>query len=398
MHVVGGCYVELCDEPYWSQLYGSGGRAAAAIAGRITGLKFSTYISDKHLNALKLLEGVYDFESSAFKSPDTIHFYYNHPLATPVITPKVSEIGTLDSIYIEDDVILRFGMLEGDAEVHGSYVTYDPQSPFSPSPFIENGSTAEHLSIVCNAVEAKLLAGANDVEEAANRLLDVAEVVVVKMGSRGALVQTRTSVSQISAYQTSRVWPIGSGDVFAAVYALEWGEYKKSPKEAAEIASRATAYYCESQSLPVPDPSVLPDYDPIRPLPDSDDPPQVYLAGPFFTAAERWIVAELRHCLRQQGVKVFSPYHDVGHGSADDVVHKDIAAIKTSSVMLAILDGLDAGTLFEVGYARALDIPVVGFVQSEGEESMKMLEGTDCQLVDDIVTAIYHTVWAASHE
>jgi len=54
------------------------------------------------------------------------------------------------------------------------------------------------------------------------------------------------------------------------------------------------------------------------------------------------------------GLRVFSPYHDVGIGIGKDVAPKDIEALKRSRAVLAIIDGVDTGTIFEVGYARAL--------------------------------------------
>jgi len=395
MLVVGGCYLENCDEPHWAQLYGSGGRAAAALVRRAGSVKLVTYMTQKYRPLLEALSATYGFQIETVEAPYTTRFYYQHPLATPLITPSVASHVALPPIEVNAEAVLRFGMMEGDAKVAGAFVTYDPQSIYSPAHFAVNGSTAEHLSIVCNAAEAQSLAGVSDVRDAARRLAADAEVVVVKMGSHGALVQTKESSTSVPAYKTSSVWPIGSGDVFAAVFAYEWGEVRKNPVEAADLASRATASYCETKTLPIPLVSEIPNRSQIKPAPKTPEPPQVYLAGPFFTAAQRWLVAELRVCLYQQGLKVFSPFHDVGHGVADDVVPKDIEAIGSSSVMLAILDGLDSGTLFEVGYARALGKPVVGFVQAEGEESMKMLAGTDCLLTDDLVSSVYHTAWAA---
>lgn len=92
-------------------------------------------------------------------------------------------------------------------------------------------------------------------------------------------------------------------------------------------------------------------------------------------------------------LNVFSPFHDVGHGKAIDVVDKDIEGIDQSQVMLAIVDGLDSGTLFEIGYAIAKNKKVIAYVQNEDEESLKMLEGTDCIIEKDLATAIYKTYW-----
>lgn len=44
--------------------------------------------------------------------------------------------------------------------------------------------------------------------------------------------------------------------------------------------------------------------------------------------------------------------------------------------------------------ARALEKPVIVFVQNETEGSMKMLEGTHCEIVKDFASAIYRAAWA----
>ena len=45
---------------------------------------------------------------------------------------------------------------------------------------------------------------------------------------------------------------------------------------------------------------------------------KVYLAGPFFSMGQRWLVDEARRCLGELGMDVFSPFHDIGPGAAHD--------------------------------------------------------------------------------
>ncbi|VBE96308.1 nucleoside 2-deoxyribosyltransferase [Burkholderia pseudomallei] len=66
-----------------------------------------------------------------------------------------------------------------------------------------------------------------------------------------------------------------------------------------------------------------------------------------------------------------------------------------AAVVFAILDGLDAGTIFEVGYARSKNIPVYALAQAVNDEDLKMVVGTDCKLFFDFVTALHHTAWKA---
>ena len=61
--------------------------------------------------------------------------------------------------------------------------------------------------------------------------------------------------------------------------------------------------------------------------------------------------------------------------------------------MLALLDGDDPGTLFEVGWARKAGIPVVGFGAKPHPEGIKMLVGTDVTVVEDLASAVYQALW-----
>lgn len=123
---------------------------------------------------------------------------------------------------------------------------------------------------------------------------------------------------------------------------------------------------------------------------------QAYLAGPFFDLAQVWMVEEARRNLGESGLRVFSPFHNIGLGNAQQVVQQDLKAIRDSDIVLAIVDGLDAGTLYEIGYARALGKPVVVFIERESEESLKMAEGSDCLIVRNYTTALYATLWKAA--
>jgi nucleoside 2-deoxyribosyltransferase len=402
LSIAGGTYFERCLEPAWHQLYGSGGRAAAALQHLSSPVQLSTYIAPDQQVALEALAQTFGFDPHATSAPATVGFVYEHPLAVPQLHPLFHQIVQSPVIDVKASSILRFGFIEGDARVTGEYVAYDPQSAFDPQVFATNGSSADHLAIVANWREAtlmaaKMAAGADhvptDVEGVARILLaGGAEVVIVKQGSRGASVVTSSRRTDVPAYKTPRVWPIGSGDVFAAVFASCWADKHLDPVLAAQRAALATAYYCSSRSLPVP--SDLSHFTPPVADVTTSLSAQVYLAAPFFTMAQRWIVRQARTALYEQGLGVFSPLHDVGHGSAGDVVPADITALEQSAAVLAIVDGLDSGTLFEIGYARAKGIPVIAFAQDESEARLKMLAGSECDVTDDFSTAIFKVAWS----
>jgi hypothetical protein len=240
---------------------------------------------------------------------------------------------------------------------------------------------------VANAREIAALSGTDDKVAGARDILDRwnAEVVVVKSGLDGATIVTRDRSMSVPAFRTRSSFTIGSGDVFAAAFTAFWAIEKQDPQTAARNASLAVADYVEDRNLPIRPSTVLALSSRAPLKPDRD---RVYLAGPFFTMAQRWLIDEGRRCLAEVGMKVFSPFHEIGPGPAEEVGPADIAALRECDAVFAVLDGLDSGTVFEVGYARAIGKPVVGFSQNVSEEDLKMIEGSGCTVLGDFVTAV----------
>lgn len=390
--IVGGVYVERCVQPLWDNVYGSGGRAAEAVARLVPGrTRLVAYVGDLTRPPAEFLAGMAGFALEPVAAAYAVSFDYLHPLSTPRIRPGPAGMAQHEAVAVDGDVVLRYGMLEGDAIVDAGVAVYDPQSAFGARPFGENGSRADRLAVVLNRREAASMTGTWDAREAAGRLLrDGAEVVVVKMGGHGALVVTADAATKVPAYQTRRVWKIGSGDVFSATFAALWGCRGLPPGEAADLASRATARYCETRSLSVTGVEDLEglDLSPVRP-----GRGRIYLAAPFFDLGQRWLVDEARSLLRDLGAEVFSPCHDVGPGPGAIVAPEDLAGLDGSDAVFAILNGLDTGTVFEVGYAVRKGIPVVALAQNVKDEDLKMLTGTGCTVLDDFASALYQAVW-----
>lgn len=397
--IVGGVYRERCLRPSVDQVFGSAGRAAVAIANFGGKVELHSYLDDwckEDIANQALLAG---FSIVPTDVDQGLLFQYAHGLVTPLIRKPRTRY---DPIRVSAEKIIRFGMLEGAAIVDSDYAVYDPQSVHDPEPFHANGSTAKHLALILNRHEAQVMCSLENatVEEMAESLArsENAEVVVIKMGPMGALVYADKNVSIVPAYKTEQVWKIGSGDTFVAHFAHAWMEEQHTPHKAAEIASKATAYYCLNRGFP--NQRWLESYEP-NPIVPSERfrkgyKPKVYLAGPFFTLAQLWIIEEARNNLLGMGLDVFSPYHDVGLGTAGDVVGPDLDGIHDCDLVFAIVDGLDPGTVYEIGYARAQSKPVVVYSENETKEDLKMMEGSDCVMCDDYVSAIYRAVWIAA--
>lgn len=387
--VAGGVYYERCTWPNWDQIFGSGGRAAAALRGLVDHVCLHAYATAELVEAFDANRSLYDFEFTPAPAEQAISFDYVHSLSVPVVRPTPTLIRRQAPLQVSAEVVLRFGMMEGTAIVEADRCIYDPQSAYKPEPFDYNGSKAQHLALVANHSELLALGeGAPPLDTARSLIAkQAAEVIVIKAGVAGAQVVEAGSETHVPAFCTDSVWSVGSGDVFAAAFAAQWGTRGCPAVEAAQFASRAVAEYVSKMALPI---SAAPSGNlPVA----TAKPGLVYLASPFFTMGQRWLVEEARRGLAALGMRVFSPFHDVGPGPAHEVAPADIVALDRCDVVFAILDGLDSGTVFEVGYARAKGKPIYALAQAVVPEDLKMIEGTECRLFTDFVTALHHVAW-----
>jgi hypothetical protein len=394
IQVVGGCYNETCLSPDVRQFYGSGGRAAAALASRLPDVVLHTYGAPEAGQKLKRLAELSKFKMRVMAASDDISFGYFHPLQSTKIVPPPQSIRRAEPFTVNGDVVLYFGMLEGVPAVDGQTVVYDPQNGISPIGFKSTGSHARRLAIVCNKGESLRLTGLADPQGAAKSLLasEGADVVVIKGAAQGALVASSDGrINNVPAYRSKTVFGIGSGDIFAAAFTFFWAQEGRAPEQAADLASRAVSHYVETREEKLASDDVL--KAPFEPA--IVKPGRVYLAGPFFSMAQIWLVEEARMALRNFGLNVFSPLHDVGYGAANDVAPADLAGLETCDRVFAILDGLDAGTVFEVGFARKIGLPVIAYAETISKEACTMFSGSGCRLVDDFATAVYETAWVS---
>lgn len=394
--VVGGLYQEVCMRPGWREVYGSAGRAASTIAAAGGSASLMGYADARAREILSSRAALEGFQLNLVAAETATTFTYTHGLATPGISTPADSCAPL---IIDSDYVIRFGMLEADAIVKAKYAVYDPQNVSDPVHFAHNGSTAEHLALVLNRYEAARLSNVDgsplEMAEALAAATD-AQVVIIKLGPQGALVLENGTATSIPAFRTEKVWKIGSGDTFVASFACRWmaGDAAAS---AAMYASKATAFYCEHRGFPTAAQVAAYSCAPVRMSERcvGGYRPKVYLAGPFFSLAQLWMVEEARTQLNALGLDVFSPYHDVGHASAADVASKDLAAIDSSDVLFAIADGLDPGTMYEIGHANAKGKTVIIYCENVADGDLKMMLGAGCTVVGDYVSAVYQTLWKA---
>ena len=319
-------------------------------------------------------------------------------MSAPNIHTLNNLIEVQEQMYVEEEIVICYGMMESlNPIINANYLIFDPQSEKKPSLIFDNGSTFNHLAIIMNVEEAKKFTNkvntdliVKDFFEKTDRL----EVLILKDGPFGAYLFYNNMFYHIDAYETENVFKIGSGDVFVAVFGYLWAKEKLEPIEAAQKASLATAMYCNNQLLQI-NRQDLDDLDLLKKIKidKTKFDKKIYLAGPFFTMADRWLIEEAKFQLEKFGANVFSPLHDVGFGKSDVVAKEDLKGVDESDILYAVLNDYDPGTIFEVGYAISKGIPVVIFIENKTPINMTMFEGSGCIIESDFSTSIYKVIW-----
>ncbi|APR37441.1 PfkB family carbohydrate kinase [Paraburkholderia sp. SOS3] len=399
--VIGGSYGEECAFPRRQVFRGSGTRAAVALATMGAKVRLHTVLGTALEAEFRAIADKFCYELAATTTSDDIWFRYRYPMGRPelypsrVLKPVVHET-------VRADCALVFGMVEGRPQTHANRVVYDPQDGDGSIDYIANGSTANELAMVVSLSEGRALTGHNEADCILAALLKLSGVsaAVIKCGPQGALAGTLNARIWIPSVPTTNVYKIGSGDIFSAAFAFAWMADNAPAIEAAKFASLATARYVETatdsfNSGVRSDLKIHASFlaengqQAERAVPKG----RIYLASPFFNTAQQWMVDEVREALRDMGFNVFSPIHDVGEGLVEDIVERDLQALDRSEIVIALLDGLDPGTIFEVGYARARAIPVVIIAESVSENALTMMIGSGCYVTSDLTTGIYAVCW-----
>lgn len=125
----------------------------------------------------------------------------------------------------------------------------------------------------------------------------------------------------------------------------------------------------------------------------------IYLAGPLFSTAERNYNLELANYLREGALGVFLPQEEcVGLSGPGEIYEKCVEGIRGASVVVAVLDGPDAdsGTSWELGYAVARGIPVIGlrtdFRQHGDDGGLNLMLSQSCTGIIEISSLTESTV------
>ena len=95
---------------------------------------------------------------------------------------------------------------------------------------------------------------------------------------------------------------------------------------------------------------------------------KAYIAGPLWKPEEREKLEKIDKLCKDLGFKTYLPHRDAGiyeKGNSKSFFEKDSKAIDECKVIVAILDwqAVGSGTAWEIGYAYAKNIPVIGIVE-----------------------------------
>ena len=409
--VYGGCYRELCGSPPHNSLGGSGLRGAMLLSNTSKReIQFLTWLYDDTkepltgaLQEYKCLN-IHD-SCEAFDLCKAPFFQYQNPLLPPRLKydkPEICSSIKLDTTY---EAALVYGTLETRPKIKAKKVVYDPQSPYAPTLFHENGSEAESLAFVLNASEAQSISRKKCIYKTANFIQQyflkpqnaICDIIIIKLGHAGCWVCNRDEIETVPAFETEKVFSIGSGDIFTSAFFNQWALLGKSPVEAAREASLTTARFCSTGVIPesvgCSTLSVYGNLKEISTCSSDHTTKQIYLAGPFFNQAEIALIDFLRKELTTAWSTVFSPLHDVGFGNASEVYKLDIEGLENSDVIFVILNGQDFGTIFELGYAVKAKKRIVCLAENIKHSDLTMALGSGAKIFDDITTAVYHARW-----
>jgi nucleoside deoxyribosyltransferase len=108
---------------------------------------------------------------------------------------------------------------------------------------------------------------------------------------------------------------------------------------------------------------------------------RLFLSGPFFNNEEVARIDRVKCALEDLGFEVYSTSHrnppiDLGSRTQKNRRFRLLCReIEKSDGVFAVLDGKDAGTIWEMGYAFALGKPVIAFTE-KGPFFSLMIDGS----------------------
>ena len=104
-----------------------------------------------------------------------------------------------------------------------------------------------------------------------------------------------------------------------------------------------------------------------------------YFASPFFNEEQVEREEALKKILRDKGIKVYSPKEEcllapnASLIERNKVFQDNITSIANADFIFAITDGKDVGTIWECGFAYALEVPILYFCETLGTNPFNVM-------------------------
>jgi len=121
---------------------------------------------------------------------------------------------------------------------------------------------------------------------------------------------------------------------------------------------------------------------------------QIYIAGPLFTPGDRKYIEEIADICKKCRYHVYVPHRNAGiykyrrRENGQIFFKNDLEAIDKSLLLIAILNGsdVDSGTAWEMGYAYAKNIKIIGMLEDTRKPSLDLLNPMITHCAETIVT------------
>jgi sugar/nucleoside kinase (ribokinase family) len=390
MIVVGGTYIEECDWPEWKRIMGSGVRAALAVSDVSPGTELYTYVDTDADSDLMMTMSERGIKAHTRKRSEAIVFYYKHALTSPPEQRPEEWRPIKDKRWtVSGDTVLAFRLLESKVLVNAE------RAVFEISPRDEEIARGKVKSLALIAAEDELPVpepGKDlDFRDAAGKLITAhnADLMIVRRHAGGGILFVGEAEHKIPAYAARQWFKIGAGNVFCAMFAHYWGEKKMNPVQAADLASRSSAYYASERALPIVAEGSLPSMEPF----DPSAPCKIFVASPCASMAQQWLLNEAIDSLEHLGVTPVSAY-DLG---LDGVAPQggDIGAVLDDcDAVLVLAEGVDIASVLAVGLARVRHLPIVVLAENAKEGRLDLWQGTKCEIARDFASAVYRAMVA----
>lgn len=233
------------------------------------------------------------------------------------------------------------------------------------------------------------------------------KAVVAKFGQGGSSIYLSDGNRiDIPAFRSQYKWTVGAGDVYNAVFLIEYNR-SKDYRKAGRFASLATASFIEDFETDV----TLWSFDKLilnRESqflhPDDARNIKIYLAGPFFSQAEVSFIGAIYHALKKCGFSIYSPFHEEGlvdsFQQAHHVFTQNKTAIEESDIVVALLDYEDPGTVWECGYAYSLNKPLFAIHTNDNNINLmvEFATTTICPSMRCLIDCLYYYIAGVNYE